>query len=54
MEEIRCKRLECDRCPKLGKLVARVDIPPLLKRPVGIVLELVCPYNKKKKVLFRI
>ena len=54
MEEIRCKRPECARCTRLGKLVAKVEIPPLFKRPVGIALELVCPYDKRKKVLFRI
>ncbi len=54
MEDLRCRRPECPRCSRLGKLVAKVGIPPSLKRPTGIVLELVCPYNKRKKVLFRI
>lgn len=54
MEDLRCKRPECPKCRRLGRLLARICYPPSVPRPVGIVLELICPYDKKRKLLFKV
>lgn len=53
MQEIRCARPGC-RCWPKGKLLLKVGIPKSRDQPLGIIIEVVCPYDKKRKLTFRI
>jgi hypothetical protein len=52
MQEIRCAKPGCPCWPK-GRLLLKVNIPNPRGGPLGITIEVVCPYDKKRKLTFR-
>jgi len=53
MRELRCKNPKC-QCSRRGKLLARVGTKPPGRDLRGVIVEVVCPHNKKKKVKFEL